>query len=98
VPDEKIPHNQAVGRFYGVWSRKHPTIFLKGSTGYGKSPSTMYSDPVEGKRSLLAEYQAASFGGSGQWRVIPAAWTSFAQRHGITMTATELEELVTDSR
>ena len=97
-PDERVPHNQAIGRFFGAWGRRFPRIFLKGTTGFAKSPSTMFSDPVEGKRSQLGEFTAAGFGGTGQWKIFPDAWATFAGRHGLTESAEDIEALVADSR
>ena len=94
APPWKVPHNQAIGRFYGEWAKIHPTIYLRGTTGSGKTPSTMWSDAVQGRRSQIAEFHASEFGGNGQWKIIPEVWAEFKTRHGISQTPAEIEAVV----
>ena len=94
APPWKIPHNQAVGRFYGEWSKLHAAVAIKGSVGAGKTPSTMWTDVVDGKRLQFAEFRAAEFGGTGQWVVFPDVWTVFSQRHSFREDARAVEASV----
>ena len=94
APPWKVPHNQAVGRFYGEWSKLLPTIYVKGVTGAGKSPSYMWTDPFEGRRMQFAEFKASEYGGNGQWKILLDAWPDFAQRHGIQQTPEQIEAAV----
>eukprot|EP00959_Pyramimonas_sp_CCMP1952_P071665 1496960-Pyramimonas_sp.AAC.1 len=54
APPWKIPHNQAVGRFYGEWSKLVPNVCVKGTSGAGKTPPCMWTSPVEGRRMQFA--------------------------------------------
>ena len=94
APPWKIPHNQAVGRFYGEWSKIIPNVYVKGTTGAGKSPSYMWTDPVEGKRTQFAEFKAAEYGGNGQWKILTDSWPAFATRHSIQQTPAQIEAAV----
>ena len=90
----KVPHNQAVGRFFGEFGKRVNGISLRGVTGSGKTPSTIWSDPVEGRRIPLAEFCPLEYEGSGQWKVIRDTWQPFASRHHLQYTAEQVEEMV----
>ena len=94
APPWKVPHNQAVGRFHGEWSKLIPNVPVMGTSGAGKTPSFMWTDPYEGKRMQFAEYRPTEFGGSGQWKILPEAWAVFSQRHSIQQSPEQVEAAV----
>ena len=93
-PPWKIPHNQAVGRFYGEWAKLHSAVAVKGTVGAGKTPSTMWTDVVDGKRLQFAEFRATEFGGSGQWQLYPEVWAVFSKRHSFREDVKAIETAV----
>ena len=96
-PPWKTPHIQANGRFWGCWSRAYtgPRINLKTVTGAGKTPSEVWSDPVEGQRDLLATFEAKEYGGTGEWVVHDdhhSPWKKFCTRHRLQIQAEAFQE------
>jgi len=67
---------------------------VKGTAGAGKSPSYMWTDPVEGRWSQLAEFKASEYEGAGQWRILLDVWPEFAQRHAIQHAPEQIEAAV----
>ena len=94
APPWKKPHSMAVGRFYGEWAKMHANVMVKGTVGAGKTPSTMWTDVVDGKRLQFAEFRAAEFDGTGQWVVYPDVWAEFSKRHSFREDAKAIETAV----
>ena len=93
APPWKLPHIQAVGRFFGVWSKvPGADNWMMLVTGSGKSASEIWGDSTNGARDHLGSFVPSEYGGSGQWEISTEAWNIFKGRHsGLTIEAADLQ-------